>query len=795
MQLIKTWFLLTFSLLVFFAKAQDHHNHDWCGSNHYLEKQLQENPELIQEYEAVWSIDQIGQYPEYANLRTGARFIIPVVVHVVHANGIGNISFEQIEDGIRVMNEDFRKMNSDTSVTRNLFKPYAADSEIEFRLARIDPDGNCTNGVVRVNNPTLSFDANNAVKQLSFWPSNRYLNVWLVNSIENFSGGNGIVLGYAQFPTSFNWNTFGIVCRHDRYGTIGTSNSDGRTMTHEVGHCLNLFHTFQSGCGNLCQNSGDRVCDTPPSANNTFGCNVNQNTCSNDLNGNSPFSSNMPDQIENYMSYDQCQNMFSNGQKNRMHSVLTNIQNLITLVSQQNLQSTGVLNPIDRVCKADFETPIRVICAGQSITFNDQSFFNPLSHNWTFNGALPANSTDQNPTVVYNQPGVFSVSLTVGGNNDTASTTKNDYILVLPNPGIVSPFIESFEFGSELKDNNWFVNENVPMQWQKIGGSAATGNNAIWVDNYSFGQGSAEIYSPTFDLSNFTSGELTFKVAYAQRTNNNDILRVLFSFDCGQTWVIRFVRGGSSLSGVSPTNAPYFVGSPSEYESYSINIDQNFLVSDFRFQFLFQSAGGNNIFIDDININGTLSDTPDLLYPSNGSINRSESSKLDWKSISACDYYFLEYDTTASFNSPLYFSTQKNYQNNFPNNTDTEHQASGLLHGATYYWRVSGYRNGLEIGMSQTWSFTVANDGVGTQEIEKNKIHVSVYPNPSKGNIFITNLQETNSLSLFDLSGRLLWDKTQLNENMQIELPNTGTYILRAKQKDGSLKHVKVIKL
>src|SRR5690606_28639244 len=95
-----------------------------------------------------------------------------------------------------------------------------------------------------------------------------------------------------------NLNTYGIVARSDQWGTIETaSGSDGgRTVTHEMGHCFNLLHTFQSGCGNHCVNSGDLICDTPPVSTSTFGCNLNNNTCSNDATGSSTFSTDVPDQ-------------------------------------------------------------------------------------------------------------------------------------------------------------------------------------------------------------------------------------------------------------------------------------------------------------------------------------------------------------------------------------------------------------------------------------------------------------------------------------------------------------------
>ena len=260
-----------------------------CGTEYFLEKEFEKNPSLQNIAEQNWMLS------DGASTQTeGARAvkIIPVVFHIFHDNGVGNISYEQILSAMDMINEDFRRTNADTVLTRAVFAPFAADSEVEFRLAQVDPDGSCTNGVVRINNPNASKDAGNNVKPLSNWPSSQYFNIWVVNSIES-SGVAGIILGYAQFPGTGSWSNYGIVIRNDRVGRIGTAGSGDRTLTHEIGHCLNLMHTFQSGCGSTCQSSGDRVCDTPPVNFSTQACNQNFNQCSNDASGNSVYSNSL----------------------------------------------------------------------------------------------------------------------------------------------------------------------------------------------------------------------------------------------------------------------------------------------------------------------------------------------------------------------------------------------------------------------------------------------------------------------------------------------------------------------
>ncbi len=242
---------------------------------------------------------------------------IPVVVHVLHNGeslGSGlNISLAQIQSQIDVLNEDFRRMNSDRSQTPATFSGVAADVGIEFTLACIDPEGNPTNGIVRQQTSVNTFIQEtdnikfNSQGGSDAWPATNYLNIWIAGDIQN-QFGEGL-LGYAQFPDQLSTDpdTDGVVIRTTSFGRTGNIDApfdEGRTATHEVGHWLNLIHIWGDAvCGD------DLVGDTPVQEAPTTNCPTHpQASCGSD------------DMFMNYMDYtnDACMNLFTDGQSNRM---------------------------------------------------------------------------------------------------------------------------------------------------------------------------------------------------------------------------------------------------------------------------------------------------------------------------------------------------------------------------------------------------------------------------------------------------------------------------------------------
>lgn len=247
--------------------------------------------------------------------KTGTEKIItiPVVVHVVYNNPSQNISNEQIKSQIDVLNRDYRKLNTDIRNIPAAFRSFAADSKIEFRLATIDPSGLSTDGITRKSTTVTVFELDEKIKSsvnggTDPWNRDQYLNIW----IANLTSG---ILGYASSPGCVAEKD-GVVIRYDVFGTtanVRAPYNKGRTAVHEIGHWLGLKHIWgDKSCGD------DGIEDTPPQEGPTRGCPSGVvSTCTSGASGN---------MYMNFMDFtnDDCVNMFTAGQVNKMHELFNN---------------------------------------------------------------------------------------------------------------------------------------------------------------------------------------------------------------------------------------------------------------------------------------------------------------------------------------------------------------------------------------------------------------------------------------------------------------------------------------
>lgn len=659
--------LLLFILISTSLFAQDYFN---CGLPKMQAKMLEKYPQIKNEDEKLerFTEEYISENPIGSNSRA-VSYIIPVVFHIIHNNGPENISDAQVIDAVRVMNEDFQKLNADYASTIALFQPIAADCQIEFRLARKDPNGNCTNGIDRIQSIETYNGSEDA--KLNGWPRNKYLNIWVINTMA--SEGTA---GYSFLPSSaqFNVDGDGIILLHTYMGAIGTgSPTRSHALSHEVGHWINLSHPWGNtndpgvSCGN------DNVNDTPQSIGWTT-CNLGGNVC----------NPGTIENIQNFMEYSYCSTMFTNGQKSRMQAALNSTTaQRSSLWTAANLIATGTDNFNYADCAPiPIITPNTTIytCAGDTITLSSASTNGPTtSWNWSLNGGFPSVSTDSSPEIIYNTAGVYPVSLTASNATGSNSTTIPNYVVVLPataeNPAL--NYFENFE-NLTFPGANWVVNNPSGFGWQKVTTLGYSGTNCLRLNNGG-SQGSSssniidEFITPTYDLTTVANPDLYFRVAFALKAAGaTDALKVYISTDCGNTWKLRFSKSGNSLRTTTTTTSTYVPSSDAEWRQESLNLSTYAAFTNVRFKFQFTYNNGSNIYIDDINFNQPTS-TNDInrsialsVFPNPSankrfavSFNLTEAKKvritlmsIDGKEISLLDNELIAGHQLLTFNTP-----------------------------------------------------------------------------------------------------------------------------------------------
>jgi hypothetical protein len=291
-----------------------------CGTQQVHERLLEMFPAFREKQNSIEQATRRSIETGVAARVMRQLITIPVVVHVVYKKPAENISDRQIKSQIDALNRDYTQKNADQSTIPDPWKGLAANPNIQFALAKKDPNGKRTTGITRTQTSRDSFGTGDTVKTKAggghaAWPANRYLNLWVCT----LGGG---LLGYAQFPGG-PARTDGVVILNTAFGTTGTVASPfnlGRTATHEVGHWLNLHHIWgdRNDCGGT-----DYVTDTPNAQLPNYGKPAFPHiSCNNGPNG---------DMFMDYMDYvdDSAMVMFTAGQVVRMNATLAGARKTI----------------------------------------------------------------------------------------------------------------------------------------------------------------------------------------------------------------------------------------------------------------------------------------------------------------------------------------------------------------------------------------------------------------------------------------------------------------------------------
>lgn len=550
-----------------------------CFSTEISMKKAQNDPTYAAELQQMH--DAMVQYAMQTHATPRSIRTVSVVVHVVYNTSAQNISTAYINNMINTMNKDYTFTNSDTGSVRTAFKSVRGNAQIEF----------CLDSIIRVHTSSTCFDPNSNPDDMKFnntggsnaYDPTHYLNIWICKLCGS-SVQTGGVAGYTYLPTAgvAGSNYDGVVLDCDL--SFINQGSD-RVATHETGHYFNLEHTWGNGSIGTCGDDG--FTDTPRSAGTYGGCTAH-NSCSTPSPG---------DQIENFMDYADCPHMFTIQQAAEMNRVLTQVRPGL-------LTSPGCSNASPSAPSADFTSNKTSVCPGSTVSFTDASTGNPTSWSWTFTGGTPSTSTQQNPTITYNTPGTYAVSLTASNANGSNTNTKNGYITVLSASSL--PLAEGFQ-NSTFPPTGWsLLNPDGDITFVRTtsaGGYGASTASAF-KDGYNDSTlGSYDLLmSPLYNFTNVTSAKLKFDYAYARYSATySDTLIVVFTNNCGDSLYLLQQKGGTTLA-TAPDNTNAFTPTSSQWKTDSI--DLSFLAGQSSVQvgFITVNGYGNNIYLDNINL-------------------------------------------------------------------------------------------------------------------------------------------------------------------------------------------------
>lgn len=435
---------LLISLIISLFLGPEENHPQYCEFDALHREFLAQNPkaEMIEkDWEALWRTADRQFMP----------YTLPVVVHIVHDNGAENITDAMVLQGMQHLNEAFANMGYYDQGT-------GVNTQIQFCLAKRDPDGNATTGINRVQSPLTEINytvQDLDLKNLIRWNPLKYINIWLIREICSNNGCG--VAGYAYFPSAHGGLHDGIVMEAKWFGS---SNGNSGVQIHEMGHYLGLYHTFEGGCtNNDCLSDGDRVCDTPPDQSTiAVPCGDTANSCSTDTQ--SGFATDQPDMFWNYMDYGDwnCYSAFTQGQSDRMAFFIDNVRFSL-------LDSDACLDPCTSALTAGFSSSGNIVDIGTTVNFTNTSV-NATGYQWLIDG-VPFGS-GANASYNFNTLGTYLITL------ETTNADPNCFDSVQDTIQVICPVTASFT------PSNLFP---APGEIVNFANNSAGGTNFSWSVN------------------------------------------------------------------------------------------------------------------------------------------------------------------------------------------------------------------------------------------------------------------------------------------------------------------------
>lgn len=563
------------------------------------------DPEAKKRYDDLDQLTKeiMNNHPQHkgADIADSPFYVIPVVVHIIHTYGPEFIDDNQVYEAIKILNRDYNVMNADTAEILPYFQPRIGRTKVIFRLAQLDPQGNCTNGITRTySNYTENGRQSTQITNLINWDTRKYVNIYIVRAID----GAG---AFSNFPGAYPVGSklHGVIAAYNQFGKGGSSqgNFAERTIPHEIGHFFNLPHTWgmtnNPGLPENCSDD-DGVKDTPNTIGvSNQGCNKSMASCAGDPD---PYAN-----VENYMDYSNCARMFTKGQSERMRIAIHNADTRKTLWTPANLIATGTNDGYVRVrCmpKADFSCP-PTACANALVEFADRSWGDTVTTwKWDFNGGVADDNTIRNPTVTFPSAGQYRVKLVVSNSAGKDSIAKDSVITIYPAKGTFRKLSEGMENPEFLK-NGWRIETEDNRKWERSTAAAYTGSASMYIKNFSGNPADAQdaFITPSMDFSDADTITLTFKCAYARRnSSSDDALNIYVSKDCGKTYNKIFGKKGTSLASSPDQTSNFVPTSQSQWKEWVVDLKSVKKTADVLIKFENVSGVGNNVYIDDINI-------------------------------------------------------------------------------------------------------------------------------------------------------------------------------------------------
>lgn len=429
-----------------------------CGTSKAMEELYRTRPGSREKAQEFNRFTEVFNTSQAAQKTAASSYTIPVVFHVFGTDFLGDVVTQSIiEDALQKTNEDFNGLNNDWGDVSALFSGIKSTLDIEFKLAKIDPNGNATTGITF--NPVLSGFGNgsgyDAQIQQYAWDNYKYMNIYIM--LDLYNDGTTNRSGVAWYPDDWmSNNNLARVVYNGRYIGSNTDENFRRVLTHEFGHYLNLAHTFDNDCAA----PGDNVSDTPATTSNSGTCNYTIEKCT----GAGPANG------ENFMDYSECYRMFTAGQVSRMEAAL-NHSTRQPLWQASNLDATGVNGIgahllLSTSSYREDQSNNGLVSGNASITTANGASFattGTLTEGVHYTTSNIPNGLDVTINVSNNSTASFTIS--GSASNHAASNSANNLSITFLNPaisgGVGSLFSASMTFSIDFIDPYQIVYENM----------------------------------------------------------------------------------------------------------------------------------------------------------------------------------------------------------------------------------------------------------------------------------------------------------------------------------------------